>query len=84
MIADDKVTEIFCAVDEFCKYFTPELKKHQLPEPGRCHRNRKSNLSDSEVMSILVSFFQTCALGKCTGISIIESTPLVALLRNLQ
>ena len=51
MIADDKVTEFFCAVDEFCKYFTPELKKHQLPEPGRCRRNRKCNLSDSEVMS---------------------------------
>ncbi len=24
--------EIFCILDEFCKYFTPELKKHY------CHR----------------------------------------------
>ena len=26
----------------------------------------------------LLLFFQTCALGKCTGISIIDSTPLVS------
>ena len=29
-------------------------------------------------MTILVLFLQTCALGKCTGISIIDSTPLVS------
>ena len=24
------IIEIFCILDEFCKYFTPELKKHTL------------------------------------------------------
>ena len=117
--------EIFCILDDFCKYFTPELKKHQISVPGKRHRNRPCRLSDSEVMTILVLFhtkryrdlksfylgyvcqhmknefphtvsynrfverqaqvslhlmlfLQICALGKCTGISIIDSTPLVS------
>lgn len=117
--------EIFCILDEFCKYFAPELKKHTLGTPDKRHRNRPSRMSDSEIMTILVLFhtrrfrdlksfyqdyvcrhmrkefpntvsynrfverqaqvglhlllfLQTCALGKCTGISIIDSTPLVS------
>ena len=48
--------EIFCILDEFCKFFAPELKKHQLEVPGKRHRNRPCRLSDSEVMTILVLF----------------------------
>ena len=70
--------EIFCILDEFCKYFTPELKKHLVDTSCKRRRNRPCSLSDSEVMTILVLFLQTCALGKCTGISIIDSTPLVS------
>lgn len=119
------LVEIFCILDEFCKYLTPELKKQSLKVLGKRHRNRLSRMSDSEIMTILVIFhtrhfrdpksfylgyvcrhmrkefpqtvsynrfverqaqvglhlllfLQTCALGKCTGISIIDSTPLVA------
>ena len=119
------VIEIFCFLDEFCKYFEPELKKRTLSTSGKRHRNRPGRMSDSEIMTILVLFhtshfrdlksfylgyisqhmrrefphvvsynrfverqakvglhlllfFQTCALGKCTGISIIDSTPLVS------
>lgn len=115
--------EIFCILDEFCKFFAPELKKHTIQVPGKRHRNRPSRMSDSEIMTILILFhthrfrdlksfylgyvcqhmrkdfpnpvsynrfverqaqvglhlllfLQTCALGKCTGISIIDSTPL--------
>ena len=117
--------EIFCILDEFCKYFEPELRRHTLETPGKRHRNRPCRMSDSEIMTILVIFhtrrfrdlksfylyyvcrhmreefphtvsynrfverqaqvgmhlllfLETCALGKCTGISIIDSTPLVA------
>lgn len=58
--------EIWCILDEFCKYFAPELKKHQISVPGKRHRNCSSRLSDSEVMTILMLFLQTCTLGKCT------------------
>ena len=119
------IIEIFCFLDEFCKYFEPELKKRAMSTSRKLHRNRPGRMSDSEIMTILVLFhtsrfrdlksfylgyicqhmrkefphvisynrfverqakvglhlllfFQTCALGKCTGISIIDSTPLVS------
>ena len=28
MFTEGKVSEIFCILDEFCKYFTPELKNN--------------------------------------------------------
>lgn len=115
-MTDTNLIEIFCIFDDFCKYFTPELKKHTLQVPGKRHRNRASRMSDSEIMTILVLFYthrfrdlksfylgyiyqhmhrefphrlsynrfverqaqvalhlllflQTCALGKCSGIS---------------
>ena len=34
--------EIFCILDEFCKYFTPELKKHLVDTSGKRCRNRSS------------------------------------------
>mgnify|MGYP000989185173 CR=1 FL=1 len=124
-MTDTNLIEIFCIFDDFCKYFTPELKKHTLQVPGKRHRNRASRMSDSEIMTILVLFhthrfrdlksfylgyicqhmrgdfphrisynrfverqaqvalhlllfLQTCALGKCSGISIIDSTPLAS------
>ena len=32
--------EIFCILDEFCKYFEPELRRHTLEPPGKRHRDR--------------------------------------------
>ena len=53
MITKDKVTEIFCIIDEFDKNFEFELKKNLLPiTDGKQHRNRKASLSDSEIMTI--------------------------------
>ena len=48
--------EIFCILDEFCKFFAPELKKHTIQVPGKSHRNRPSRMSDSEIMTILILF----------------------------
>ena len=57
MITKDKVTEIFCIIDEFDKNFDLELKKNLLPvTDGKQHRNRKASLSDSEIMTILFLF----------------------------
>ena len=45
MITKDKVTEIFCIIDEFDKKLDGELKKNlRLPNQdgnGKCYRNRK-------------------------------------------
>ncbi len=57
MITKDKVTEIFCIIDEFDENFDLELKKNLLPvTDGKQHRNRKASLSDSEIMTILLLF----------------------------
>ena len=121
-MTDANSMEIFCILDEFCKYFAPELKKHTLDTSGKRRRNRRRVMSDSEIMTVLVlfhaghqrdlksfclghvcnhmrkefpkrlscnrfvgrqakvglhlmPFLQIRALGKCTGISITDSTP---------
>src|SRR5574344_899566 len=52
-----QVTELFCAIDELCKYFESENEgKMFLSDDGRKRRNLKSSLSDSEIMTILVYF----------------------------
>ena len=45
-MTDANLMEIFCILDEFCKFFAPELKKHLIFEPGKRHRNRPRRLSD--------------------------------------
>ena len=122
-MTNTNLIEIFCILDEFCNFFAPQFKKHQIDIPGKRHRNRPGVMSDSEIMTILIMyhqshyidlktfylheicehhrsefphtqsynrfverqqrvsvllllFLQTCAIGKCTGISIIDSTPL--------
>ena len=55
-MTDANLIEIFCILDEFCKYFAPELKKHTLDTCGKRRRNRPCRMSDSEVMTILVLF----------------------------
>jgi len=53
----DKVAEIFVNVDDFCKHFEDEFKKQSLPPAfGTQTRNRKTTLSDSEVITILIAF----------------------------
>mgnify|MGYP000045937516 CR=1 FL=1 len=122
MISIDKITTIFCSIDDFCLIFEPELKKKQL-STGKKTRNRKFKMSTSEILTITVLFhlsgfrnfkhyyiyyvqkhltqefpetvsynrftelmqsnmlalslyMKTCCLGKCTGISFVDSTPI--------
>lgn len=124
MLTANEVTEIFYLIDEFSKEFIITFKKHLLrADNGKSHRNKPNRLSDSEVMTILISFhlsqmrnlkhfylfyvckhmrgefpnlvsynrfvelqqrvalplvlfLKTCRMGKCTGISFIDSTAL--------
>lgn len=55
MITNDKITEIFCLADDFCKYFSAELKKHEISD-GKVHRNKPCRMSDAEVITILILF----------------------------
>ena len=124
MISDDKITEIYCKADDFCKIFQEYIRRKGLnPQKQTRKYHRESTMSDAEVMTILIAFHLSghrCLkhfylyyvkkhmahlfpktvsynrfvelervvalplllflmkglMGKCTGISIIDSTPL--------
>ena len=55
MISTDKITEIFCSIDDFCKVFEPALKQRTLTR-GENKRNRTFKMSTSEILTITVVF----------------------------
>ena len=56
-ITKDKVTEIFCIIDDFCKEYDSEICKHAISESnGRKHRRRGWTMSRSEIMAVLIYF----------------------------
>ncbi len=50
-----EITTLFCEIDDFCQVFEPEYHKH-LIDDGKIKRVRKSTLSQSEVMTIIIEF----------------------------
>lgn len=51
----DKLIDIFCDVDDFCKVFVPEWEK-QLITDGSRKRDRKGRMASSEIMTIVIAF----------------------------
>lgn len=58
MFSKDKVTEIFCIVDDFAREFESRIKDLKLAQlaTDKQHRNRPLSMSDSEIMTILICF----------------------------
>ncbi len=52
---EDNLTVLYCVVDNFCKAFYPAWESHLLSE-GLKKRRRKTRLSPSELMSIVIYF----------------------------
>src|SRR4051812_17612384 len=50
--------ELFCHVDDFCQQTELEKTTRRLGD-GRTHRERARELSDSELMTILIHFHQS-------------------------
>lgn len=58
MITLDKITYIFCALNEFSKNFDAETAKGELiSSTGSRRRHREASLSNSEIMTILIVFY---------------------------
>ena len=56
-LSPDKVAEIFVKVNDFCEHFENEFNKHTLPlANGIKKRNKKTTLTDSEIITILIAF----------------------------
>ena len=56
MFSEDKVTEIYCLADDFCKEFTRNQENHILKDTrkGVKHRNKPNRMSDAEIMFIIL------------------------------
>lgn len=52
------LTRLFCDIDDFCQWFTPEWEKTQL-EAGCKKRRRQRGLSQAEIMTIMVFYHQS-------------------------
>ena len=50
--------DLFCDVDDFCQEFEPKWEEYQL-DTGLRKRRRKSRLSLSEIMTIVIHFHQS-------------------------
>ncbi len=60
MTTRDKVTEIFCIIDEFGRKLNVELSKNLCQSSytgnGKRCRNRRGRLSESEIMTIFICY----------------------------
>src|SRR5574342_1024648 len=53
----ESLTELFCLIDDFCRQFEPAWRQRQLTS-GTRKRRRRSALSLSELMTLVVLFHQ--------------------------
>ena len=59
MLTKDKITEIFCIADDFCKNFAIEMANHPkltTAANGKRHRNRACEMSQSQIITILILY----------------------------
>ena len=56
MITEDKVIEIFCMADDFCKFFDAMIAKYTLKPTGKRKHRHDSMMSKTEVMLIIILF----------------------------
>ncbi len=56
MITEDKVTEIFCMADDFCKFFDTMMTKYTLKPVKKRKYHRDCTMSKAEIMLIMILF----------------------------
>ena len=60
MITDDKVTELFCMADDFCKFFDAMMEKYTLTSDTKRRYHRDSTMSKAEIMLIMICSKKPC------------------------
>lgn len=56
MITENKITEIFCMADDFCKFFDAQMLKYTIKDSHKRQYHRDSTMSKAEVMTIIILF----------------------------
>ena len=54
MITEDKVTEIFCIADDFCKVFDAQMGKYTIKSNTKRRYHREFTMSKAEIMVIII------------------------------
>ena len=49
MITEDKVTEIFCIADDFCKVFDAQMEKYTIKSNTKRRYHREFTMSKAEI-----------------------------------
>lgn len=50
------IVEIFCDIDDFCNTHIKDIRERALPNDGKKRRDRKTAMSESEMVTLLVLF----------------------------
>jgi hypothetical protein len=50
------IVEIFCDIDDFCKTPIKDFQQRALPNDGKKRRDRKTTMSESEIVTLLIFF----------------------------
>ena len=56
MITEDKVTEIFCIADDFCKVFDAQMGKYTIKSNTKRRYHREFTMSKAEIIVIVILF----------------------------
>ncbi|MDR2564270.1 MAG: hypothetical protein LBC98_10085 [Prevotellaceae bacterium] len=58
LLSSDKITEIFCAADKFCKEFAQIIREHRRLAigDGKKHRNHQHEMAESEIITVLILY----------------------------
>ncbi len=56
MFTEDKVTEIFCMADDFCKFFDQMFEKYTIRDASKRPYHRDGKMSKAEIMVIIILF----------------------------
>lgn len=56
IITEDKVTEIFCIADDFCKVFDAQMERYTIKSNLKRKYHRESTMSKAEIMVVIILF----------------------------
>ena len=56
MTTENKVTEIFCIADDFCKVFDAQMEKYTIKSILKRKYQRESTMSKVEIMVVIILF----------------------------
>ena len=72
----DRIVEVFCEVDDFCKAFLPQWEASLLGPGGPAPRGPEPGLSSSEIITLLLTV-QASSISRARNVSMIMRQALV-------